>query len=93
MFILETGSEFFTSRIQIFSIPDLKEFKFLNPKNCSKLSETWSGLLIPDPDPDFVPIPDPGAKKTPKPGSQIRIRNTGFTYTWRGEGQFSSGPG
>jgi hypothetical protein len=48
---------------------------------------------IPDPYPDFLPIPDPGAKKAPDPGPQIRIRNTGFTYTWRGEAQFASGPG
>ncbi len=29
----------------------------------------WSGLFIPDPDPDFLPIPDPGVKKAPDPGS------------------------
>jgi hypothetical protein len=31
----------------------------------SKLLEIWSGLLIPDPDPDFLPFPDPGVKKAP----------------------------
>ncbi len=36
----------------------------------SKLSEIWSGLFIPDPDPDFLPIPDPGFKKAPDPGSE-----------------------
>ncbi len=35
----------------------------------SKLSEIWSGLFIPDADPDFLPIPDPGAKKAPDPVS------------------------
>jgi hypothetical protein len=29
------------------------------------LLEIWSGLFIPDPDPDFLPIPDPGVKKAP----------------------------
>jgi hypothetical protein len=59
------GSEFFPSRIQIYSIPDpgskffptgsrihIKEFKYFNPKKMvSEHSEIWSGLLIPDPDP------------------------------------------
>jgi hypothetical protein len=40
----------------------------------SKPSEIRSGLLIPNPDPDFLYIPDPGIKST---GSRIRIRNTG----------------
>ncbi len=36
-----------------------------------ELSEIWSGLFIPDPDPDFLTIlvPDPGVKKAPDPGS------------------------
>ncbi len=34
----------------------------------SKLLEIWSGLFIPDPDPDFLPIPDPEVKKAPDPG-------------------------
>ncbi len=38
-------------------------------KMVSKLSEIWSGLFIPDPDPDFLPISDPGVKKAPDPGS------------------------
>ncbi len=44
----------------------------------SKLWEIWSGLFIPDPDPDFLPILDTGSKgqKAPVPGSRIRIRNT-----------------
>jgi hypothetical protein len=41
-----------------------------NPKNYYfKLSEIWSRLFIPDPDPDFLPIPDLGVKKAPDPGS------------------------
>jgi hypothetical protein len=46
-----------------FSIPDpgsrirIKEFKYFNPKIVSKLSEIWSGLFIPDPDPDFYTHP------------------------------------
>jgi hypothetical protein len=45
----------------------------LPKKMVSKLSEIWSGLFIPDPDPDFLSIPDPGVKKPPDPGSLIRI--------------------
>ncbi len=42
------------SRIRI----RLKEFKYFLTQNCflSKLSETWSGMFIPDPDLDFLPI-------------------------------------
>ncbi len=78
------------SRIRIFSSRvHIKENKYLRN---SKLSEVWSGLFIPDPDPDFLPIPDPGpgVKKAPVPGSRgqkgtgSRIRNTvwklWFTY-------------
>ncbi len=54
----------------------IKEFKYFNAKNVSNLSEIWSGLFIPDPDPDFLPIPDPGVKKEPDPGS--RICNSGI---------------
>jgi hypothetical protein len=46
-----------------------KNLSILIQKNVSKLSEIWSGLFIPDPDPDLLPIPDPGAKKAPDPGS------------------------
>jgi hypothetical protein len=63
------------SRIRIFPprIPDLPQrilvFYYNSKKMVSKLSEIWSGLLIPDP--DFLPNPDPGSavKKTPDPGS------------------------
>jgi hypothetical protein len=61
---------------EFFSSPDryrirIKDFKYLNPKIVSRLSEIRSGLFIPDPDPDFLPsrIPDPGVKKAPDPGS------------------------
>ncbi len=42
----------------------------------SMLEETWSGLFIPDLDPDFLPVPDPGTKGQKGTGSRIRIRNT-----------------
>jgi hypothetical protein len=46
-----------------------KDFKYTNPKNCSKLSEIWSEMFIPDPDLDFTllesRIPDPGVKRQP----------------------------
>ena len=41
----------------------------LTQKMVSKIQEIWSGLFIPDPDPDFLPIPDPRVKKAPDPGS------------------------
>ncbi len=46
----------------------------------SKLSEIWSWLFIPDPDPDFLSIPDPGSRGQKGNGSQILIRNTAKTY-------------
>ncbi len=62
------------SRSRAKKIPDpesgsaWKKFKYFNPKIVSKLSEIWSGLFIPDPDPDF--IPDPRVKKAPDPDPQ-----------------------
>ncbi len=59
-----------------------------NQKIVSKLSEIWSGLFIPDPDPDFYPsrIPDPGVKKVPDPQHwNIWLINTEvatFNCTW-----------
>jgi hypothetical protein len=73
----------FPFRIRIFSSRiHIKENKY--SKIVSKLSEIWSGLFIPDPDPDFLPIPDPGpgVKKASVPrsrgqkGTGSRIRNT-----------------
>jgi hypothetical protein len=44
------GSEFFPSRIWIFSSRiRIKEFKFFNQKMVSKLLEIWFRLFIPDP--------------------------------------------
>ncbi len=48
--------------------------RIFNSKIISKLSELWSGMLIPDPGSGswfFYPsrIPDPGVKKAPDPGS------------------------
>ncbi len=43
----------------------LKNLSILTQKIVSKLSEIWSGLVIPDPDPSR--IPDPGVKKAPDP--------------------------
>jgi hypothetical protein len=37
-----------------------KELSILTQNIVSNLSELWSGLFIPDPDPDFLSIPDPG---------------------------------
>ncbi len=61
------------SRIRLFFIPDpnfflpgsrihIKELKYFNPKIVFKLSQIWSGLFFPDPDPNFLPIPDPGSR-------------------------------
>ncbi len=36
-----------------------KNLSILTQKIVYKLSETWSGSFIPDPDHDFLPIPDP----------------------------------
>ncbi len=53
-----------------------QNLSIFNQKIVSKLSAVCSGMLILDPDLDFLPIPDPGVKKAPDPGSQIWIRNT-----------------
>ncbi len=47
-----------------------KNLSILSPKMV-KLSEIWSGLFIPDPDPDFLPIPDPGSRG--QKGTRSRI--------------------
>ncbi len=82
MFIPESGSDYFLSRI-----PDpnffhprsrirIKEFKYFNPKQSSRKYDLGCSSGISDPDPYFLPIPDPrsGVKKAPDNGS--RIRNT-----------------
>ncbi len=58
--VLRTGC---FSRIRFFSFPDpgftSKNLSILTQKRVSKLSEIWSRLFIPDPDPDFLPVPGP----------------------------------
>jgi hypothetical protein len=49
-----------------------KNLSILTQKIVSKLSEIGSGLVIPDPDPDFLPIPDPGSRGQKGAGSRIR---------------------
>ncbi len=68
------GSKFFHSGSEFFHPgSEPKNFSILTQNIVSKLSEMWSGLFIPDPDPGFgswfLPIPDPGLKKAPDPGS------------------------
>ncbi len=41
----------------------IKEFKFSTQKIVHKLTEIWSGLFIPDPDPDFYPSRIQGSKR------------------------------
>jgi hypothetical protein len=47
---------------------------FLTQKIVYKLSEISSGMVIPDPDFEFLPIQDPGSRSQKGTGS--RIRNT-----------------
>ncbi len=83
------------SRIRLFSISDprseifhpgsrihIKELSILTQKIVFKLSEIWSGLFIPDPDPNFLPIPDLGSRGQKNTGSRIRICNTASYTTW-----------
>jgi hypothetical protein len=75
MFIPDTGSEFFPSRIpdpgpRVRKISGSririhiasKNLIILFQKNVTKLSEIKSGMFIPDPDHDFLTIPDPGSR-------------------------------
>ncbi len=86
-----TGSEFFHpgSRIRSFSIPDLgspsKNLSIITQKIVSQLSEIWSGLFIPDPDPVILPNADPWVKKAPDPGSTttgIQSSNSSSLYSF-----------
>ncbi len=67
------GSEFFHPGSKVKKIPDpgsgsaSKYRSIFIPINC--FSEICSGMLILDPDLDFLPNPDPGVKKAPGPGS------------------------
>ncbi len=74
------GSEFFPSRIRTSSIPypgsASKNLSIITQKIVSKLSEIWSGLFIPDTDPDFFypfRMPDAGVKRAPDRGSATLI--------------------
>ncbi len=71
------------SRIRIFSsrFPD-PNFFHPGSRDVSKLSEIWSWLFIPDPDPDFLPIPDPGSMGQKSTESRIRISNTAWYSIW-----------
>ncbi len=69
--VLRIQDNYSGSRVRIFPVTDLGYEFFpsrildpLNPKKVSKLSEIWSGLFIPDPDPDFYPSRIPGLKGT-----------------------------
>ncbi len=78
MFVPDPDSEFFPSLIQgqkdSWILDAHQEFKYLNPKIVSKLSDYDPGcssrIRVPDPDLEFLPIPDPGVKKAPDPGPQ-----------------------
>jgi hypothetical protein len=56
-----------------------ENLSILTRKTVAKLSKIWSGLFIPDPDPDFLPIPDPGSRGQKGTGSRIWIPNTGIS--------------
>ncbi len=79
--IPDPESDFFPSRIRIFSIPDPgSASKNLKQKQMfSKLYEIRSGLFIPDPVPYLLPISNPGSRGQKGTGSRIRIRNTAWT--------------
>ncbi len=83
---------FFPSRIpdpgsKRFRIPDpypLQRIQvFLNQKIVSKLSELWSGMFIPDPDPGFGSwfFIHPGSRD--QKGTRSRVRNTAIQdFLW-----------
>ncbi len=75
-----------------FSISDpgsaSKNLSILTQKIVSKLSERWSGLFIPDPDPDFLPIPDPGSRGQKGSGSGTLLKSTGVKFIWENPSYF-----
>jgi hypothetical protein len=71
MFILDPGSEFFPSRIRIFSIPDPNFFHPGSEFFPSRIPYPIFSI----PDPIFFSIPDPNLFH---PGSRIRIKE--FKY-------------
>ncbi len=81
MFTADHGTKFSPFRIRIYYFQDpgsaSKNFIILTPKIISKLSEIWSGLFLPNPDPDFLAIPDTWSRGQKSTRSRIRIRNTG----------------
>ena len=85
-------SKFFRSRpdprSRVKKIPDpgsaSKNWSILNPKkNCSKLSEIWTGMFSLDPDLDILPIPVPGVKKAPDPGSPQHWKKNSYPVPYR----------
>ncbi len=98
MFIPGPGSEFFR-----FRIPDpgskrfwirIKKFQYFNPKNCSKLSEIWSGCSTQIPHPrsgslffthprSWIRIPGSKRHRTPDPWCQIRFRKTALKFEFQ----------
>ncbi len=77
MFIPDSGSEFFPSRIPV---PHQRILVFF-PKKLFRSSRKYDpgcSSRIRIPDPECLPIQDPGVKKAPDTGSRIRIRNTDF---------------
>ncbi len=74
------GSECSPSRMRIFpsrSRIRIKEFKYIfDAKIVSTLSEIWSGLFIPDPNPDPDFFTHPGSRIQGSKRHRIRIRNT-----------------
>ncbi len=85
MFIQNLGPEFFTSRIQIFSIANpgsaSKNLSILTQKIYSKLSEIWSGLFIPDPDPLCKEIPQISTIST-QIKTRVGVSNSFATDVW-----------
>jgi hypothetical protein len=84
------GSEFFPipdpeSRVKKISDPgsgsaSKSNLSILTQKIVSKLSEIWSGMIIPDPDLDFLPIPDPGSKRHRIPDPNLQHYPNGAEY-------------
>ncbi len=77
MFIPDPNFYYPGSLIRTFPIPDpgyaSKNFSILTQKIVSKLSEIWSGLFIPDPDP-ILTYPGSRGQK----GTGPWIRNTEY---------------
>ncbi len=82
------------SWISIFSIPDpgfvSKNLSILGQK--IKISDVWSGLFIPDPDPDCLPNQDPGSRGQKGSRSRIRIRIRITGRIWIRDYQQSQAP-